>query len=552
MPQPLNNITLTAPGYFGLNLEDSPVDLPDQYCQKADNAVIDNSGRLAARQALAAFDPTGLTSTEKRVLSLGRVVDGNVVRYIAGVDNNGVNELWELTDLDQNAPVRTVLTLPVGYTLATANVQIIDFAGRGIIIVPGSEMLVMEGGVLKLASAQTPTWTPPTNSAGGVIHTGGFTPTCGYAAFGRLWVSGVDGDNETIFYSDVLNPGIWLDLSVGADPLSTAGGIDVSENWGVGKDRVMGITAHNNNLVVFGRRSILVWGNPQGDPAATGGIFLADTIENIGLVQRDAVVSDGRDVLFMDDTGLRSLGRTIQEQSAAIGDLTRPIRRELQAGIVTVLGDLDANGIELAYSPEHSFVLIIMRGTGITWVADTRMPMQDGSYRITRWPGTEIETALFIEEENLLMFGMGGTDAVLTKYEGSQEYSGNPYIFEYTGALMSFGDAVRLKLVKQVDFTVVTEFQDAVAQAAITYFGQRQRAYTKQFTVLGFSVGSQYDQIEYNSGAEYGVAPPVLRSYRYNASGSGELVQITFKVPINGNTCSLAQINVQTKLGRII
>ena len=277
-----------------------------------------------------------------------------------------------------------------------------------------------------------------------------------------------------------------------------------------------------------------------------------------GLVQRDAVVSDGRDILFMDDTGLRSLGRTIQEQSAAIGDLTRPVRRKLQNDITAVLSDTDNNGIELAYSPEHSFVLIIMRGLGRVWVADTRMPMQDGSYRMTLWPTSEIETALYIEEETLLLFGMGSTEAVLTKYEGSQEYTGTDFIFEYTGALMSFGDSVRLKLVKQIDFTVVTEFKDAVAQATVTYFGQRQREYRKQFDVLGFATGSQYVRqgdtggIEYSSGAEYGIAPAALRSYRYNASGSGELVQISFKIPINGNTCSLAQINVQTKLGRIV
>ena len=43
--------------------------------------------------------------------------------------------------------------------------------------------------------------------------------------------------------------------------------------------------------------------------------FLQDAIEGMGAVSRDAVCSNGSDVLFVDDSGVRSLGRSIQEQS---------------------------------------------------------------------------------------------------------------------------------------------------------------------------------------------------------------------------------------------
>ena len=316
------------------------------------------------------------------VQSIGRFVDVDIVRYVASVSVSGTNKLYEITNLNLDSPSMTELTLPVGYTMATANVQILDFAGRGIVIVPGSEMLVISNGLVAKASDQAG-WLPPTDGNSAVIHPT-FDPDCGTAAYGRLWLSGLDGDKETIYYSDILNPAQWLDLSPSpTDPLNTAGGLNVSENWPRGKDEIKGIAGHNNNLVVFGRSSILVWGNPQGDPAETGGIFLADTIKNIGLVNRDAVVSDGRDLLFMDDTGLRSLGRTIQEQSAALGDLTRTCRtavtRDLRKALLT-------GGCELVYSPKHSMVLMIMRTAGVVWVADTRIQQQDGSYRITRAP----------------------------------------------------------------------------------------------------------------------------------------------------------------------
>jgi len=272
MAQQQQNISITSPGYFGLNLEDSPVDLPQEFCTVADNAVIDSLGRLAAREGFKAFTPTSLPSAEYDVQSLGRIVDGSTVRYIAGVDVGGTPEIWELTDLNLSAPTRTVLALPGGYSLTTANIQIVDFAGRGIIIVPGAEMLVLSGGTLALASAQAG-WLPPTDAGGTAIHTT-FSPECATSAYGRLWVSGVEGDEETIYYSDVLNPAYWLDLKAAPTyATNTAGALNVSENWPIGKDRIVGMAAHNSAFVVFGRSSILVWGNPQGDPAATDGIF---------------------------------------------------------------------------------------------------------------------------------------------------------------------------------------------------------------------------------------------------------------------------------------
>lgn len=548
MAQQQQNISITSPGYFGLNLEDSPVDLPIEFATVADNAVIDSLGRLAAREGFSALTPASLPSAEYDVQSLGRVVDGNTVRYIAGVDNAGTPEIWELTNLNTSTPTRTVLALPGGYTLSSANIQIVNFAGRGIIISPGDEMLVLSGGALALASAQAG-WLPPTAVGGAAIHTT-FSPSCATAAYGRLWVSGVEGDEETIYYSDVLNPAYWLDLKAAPTyPTSTAGALNVSENWPLGKDRIVGMSAHNNAFVVFGRSSILVWGNPQGDPAAANGIFLADTIENIGLVNRDAITSDGRDILFMDDTGLRSLGRTIQEKSAPIGDLTRSVRTEISTDSrkARLTG-----GVELVFSPKHSFVLIIMRTLGVVWVADTRMRQQDGSYRMTQWGSTEISTALYIEEYEQLLLGLDTADVALAEYTGSTDYNGT-YVFSYSSPVLSFGDPTRLKIVKQVDYTILAGAGDAEATAKVDYFGYRNRELAKTVTINGgqgteeFATGA-----EFGEGYEFGEGAKLLRSYRYNAGSAGENVRISFNVPISGNSCSLVSINVQTKLGRIV
>ena len=68
----------------------------------------------------------------------------------------------------------------------------------------------------------------------------------------------------------------------------------------------------------------------SGDPAAADGIFLQDSMMNLGSVGRDAVVNTGSDVLFVDDSGIRSLSRTIQEKSVPIGDISRNVRGDIR------------------------------------------------------------------------------------------------------------------------------------------------------------------------------------------------------------------------------
>jgi hypothetical protein len=41
MAQPLQNISISAPGFFGLNTEGSPLTQPQAFASVADNAIID-------------------------------------------------------------------------------------------------------------------------------------------------------------------------------------------------------------------------------------------------------------------------------------------------------------------------------------------------------------------------------------------------------------------------------------------------------------------------------------------------------------------------------
>jgi len=53
MAKQLQSIAIQAPGFFGLNTQDSPTSLPEQFALVADNCVIDQFGRVGARKGWA-------------------------------------------------------------------------------------------------------------------------------------------------------------------------------------------------------------------------------------------------------------------------------------------------------------------------------------------------------------------------------------------------------------------------------------------------------------------------------------------------------------------
>jgi len=50
MAQPLQNITIAAPAFKGLNTQDSPLSGDVQYAAVVDNMVIDTYGRIGSRK----------------------------------------------------------------------------------------------------------------------------------------------------------------------------------------------------------------------------------------------------------------------------------------------------------------------------------------------------------------------------------------------------------------------------------------------------------------------------------------------------------------------
>ena len=120
MAQQLQNITVAAPGFAGLNTQDSPIGLNPAYASIADNCIIDQYGRVGARQGY-----TLVTTNGASVLGSSRGIEA-VFQFI-GRDNvttvysAGNNKIFTGTT------TLTEVTLPVGYTITDNDWKIISF-----------------------------------------------------------------------------------------------------------------------------------------------------------------------------------------------------------------------------------------------------------------------------------------------------------------------------------------------------------------------------------------------------------------------------------------
>ena len=570
MAQQQQNITISAPGFQGLNTEDSPLQQDPGFCVVADNAVVDKFGRIGSRKPWTEFTTdvnvtysaaSGVADTQIKTHRIGHGDINGTTYVLATVGVYQYNASQTLLQDDYFICKLTTSVGPVyeldeisypslGTASALADAKILSFNDKMYIFSATNECLVYDGSTITKLFTGTDDvdYIKPQDDTGVLASV--IDGDVATAAFGRLWVSGVGNDYQTIYYSDLLLATQWYDgRAVPADAQNTGGIIDVNEYWPRGTDRIVGIVAHNNALFIMGRESILVYNNAAtGDPAAADGIVLADTITGIGCVNRDAIANIGSDILFVDDSGVRSLGRTIQEKSAPLGDLTSNVRRDI-TDIIALTADKTT--ISLSYWPDENLTVVNFSNDEQAFAIEMRAPSVTGGNKVTRWTGTAWERALYYEVagEARVLLTSAVHDYGLFLYGAGTNYNDEPFEFKYESNSFTFGQPANFKFVKQIDFTVVSTLTDAQAYAGWGYSGRLD--YTKALTITA-QAPAFYNVAYYNQDDEYGPGLTTFKRYRVNAKGSGESVLIGFRTEINGNTLSLQEINVQTLIGRII
>jgi hypothetical protein len=406
---------------------------------------------------------------------------------------------------------------PGSYTITADDWKMVNFNDKIYFFQRAYEPLVYDnpgGSVIKLSTV---------SGAAGVASTMYGNEVL--AAYGRLWTADFATDKSTVYWSDLL---IGHDWSGG-----TSGSIDIAKVWPDGHDEIVALAAHNNLLIIFGKRSIVVYSG--ADAPAT--MALSDTISGVGCVGRDTVQYTGVDVIFLSQTGLRSFGRTIQEKSMPISSLSGTITTD----IIQLINE--ANEVyKSVYYPEANFYLLTFTNQNISYCFDIRGTLENGSYRVTRWPGTSFTCYERKDNGDLLI----GSAQGIGQYTGFQD-NGSPYSFKYFSPELSFGDPSKLKFLKKIRPTVVGgsgldillkwdyDFGSSYNTSIITLKDQAKA----EFGIDEYTVGQYSDGILTSKDA-------------VNTNGSGGTLSIGMETSINGNELSIQEINVLALVGKTI
>jgi hypothetical protein len=300
----------------------------------------------------------------------------------------------------------------------------------------------------------------------------------------------------------------------------------------------MGLGAHNNFLVIFGKRQILVY---QGATTPST-MSLSDTIGNIGCLSRDSIASTGSDIIFLSNSGVRSLLRTIQEKSAPLRDLSKNVRNDL---MTNVAGETPSN-IKAVYSESDAFYLLNLPTAKQVYVFDTKQQLQDGSARVTTWESIE-PTSFYSRRNGDLLIGKNG---FVGKY-GTYLDHASTYRMQYFTNYSDLGDANVTSILKKISVVVIGgSDQGFIIKWGYDFSGQ----YYSDTLQIPVTTVAQYGIAEYGDNgipvANYSTGIQ-LSTLVGQASGYGKVVQTGYEVQINGSPVSIQKIEIQAKNGKL-
>ena len=518
MSQQIQTFSVSAPALYGLNTQDSPLDLAAGYALVATNCIIDQYGRMGSRKGFSRVNASSgnLGANDVKVIHELVQADGTLTVLFAGN-----NKLFKLDG--SNAVVE--LTYGGGGTAPTitaSNWQCASLNNITYFFQSGFNPLIYDPAV------STTTYRRVSEKTGYV----GTVPDANIAisAFGRLWVANTTANNATVFFSDLIAGHVW---STG-----TSGSLNVDRVWANGADEITGLAAHNGFLFIFGKRQILIYQNAT-TPAS---MSLSDTVEGIGCIARDSIQTTSTDVLFLSNSGVRSLMRTIQEKSSPERDLSKNIRNDL---MTVIAGETLAN-VKSVYSEREAFYLLSTPSVGGVFCFDTKAYLPDGAARATTWDSIT-PTAFLSRRDGSLYIGKNGYIGLYGTY---QDYQSSYRMLYYTNHA-DLGNQNQTSILKKLSIVVI----GGTNQVVVFKWGFD---FKTNYLSADDSIPSQGESF-YNI-AEYGANATVVAEYSdgvalqtltVSASGAGKVVQTGYETDINGTALSIQKIEIQAKNGKV-
>jgi hypothetical protein len=534
----LESVSLLAPGFLGLNTQDSQVGLSSGYATQADNITIDKGGRMTSRKGHKL-----LNSEEEEIATLGNnyiesiwrhdLIDGRSFylangnnRMFKGVEAPSIGTRNFLSELDDITPSGVDIqgsrwqmqTLPEG---AGSNAKIWTIATQ-------SKNPALAFNVTGVDTK----WAEIEKKPLGVTT---FDPDACLSAYGRIWTAGISENPFTIFYSDLLDP-----TNFNSD---NAGILDISSVVG-NNDTIVGMAQHNNFLVIFCRDNIVIYKGADNPDTMS----LEDVITGVGCLSRDSIKATGTDLIFMSKSGVRSFSRTVQEKSMPMRELTLNIRDEMTGWL-----DYETNleNIRAGYCEDDAFYVVTLPLNKKIIYLDLRMPLENGSARCTTWSlaSGELFNAYFDDREKYgLILGVTGGVA---QYTGLQDRD-TTFDMNYRSASSDLGGQGQIlsKLAKRATLTIEgAKQQDFVMKYGYDYSRNPRKVVVDRD--LGTGIYPKYSAPTSLYGvSKYASVGIGVHRIKIPLGGSGESFYFGLDATIRDELISVQKIDIFLKTGK--
>lgn len=494
----LVSYTIPNPGNFGINTQDSPLTLPEGFATSASNCVIDKKGRIASRLGREYVTTSGGTSSVIEQIFEAEWADGTTTVFSVG-NSKIYSGTTTLTDITGAA------------VITDDDWQIAQLQDVVYFFQAGHAPLQYDKAVGSLDEV---------TAHGSYVATVQQGSTC-LSAFGRLWTA----LDDTIYWSDLLNGVNWGGGTSGSIDLSTVITGDV--------DSVVGLAAHNNFLIIFMQRHIIIY---EGATSPST-MKVTDVVNNIGAVSRDAICNIGSDVIFLDRSGMRSLGRTIQEKSAPLGRISRNVNDD----ILNLIAD-ETSTIKAYYSRKYRFIILSFPSSSTHYIFDTQFPLEDGSFRTTTWDGITQYCAFELANGSLYF---GSTDGIM-EYSDAYTDEGIGYDMAMYTPFSQIGQPYMLKIGKELD--VVTE-GGSDSSFSVKWAYDYNDTYKTASVSLAAVTSAEFGVGEF-AVAEFGAYSGTDINH-IKITGSGRDISIGMESTINGGSLSLQEIDIHMIIGRV-
>ena len=553
-------VTLQAPGFLGLNTQDSAIGIDFQWGLVADNCVFDDTGRISARKGFNKITSSAVTgdieqvfeykesATSKRIISSAnaKLYEGTTTLTEKQGSLTPTNNDWKFLDFKNKClawqageePITKTgsgnfTTIQAGHTdwQASTAYAVHDCVKATSSANPTMYFVCTTAGT---TAGSEPTWT--TTDLGSTTDNTAVWKTViipqgneALSAYGRVWA--VTENKTGIKYSALLD-------ETKFDSGNGGGDIDMLAVWVGGSDTIEALAAFNDRLIIFGKGSIVIYASPN----APTNLAIEDIIGGIGCTARDSVQDVGTDLLFLSQDGVRSFSRTVLQETLPLQDISKKVKDELVSLAASSIAT-----VQSVYSPDEGFYLL--RTGMFTWCLDLKKPSQESFARVTRWNGIPIKSMTYASDGTLYFGGVG----MIGSYSGYNDIAAS-YIMAYKSPWVDFSSkdpavSTRLKIPKKLRATIYGGF--AYSITFLYAFDFNSPTTFSVSTPVGTTAATEYGIGEYGIG-EYSGGAQAIAQVAAGLGKSGQHLQFGYSVTINGNPIAFQKIDLLMKLGRSI